>query len=152
MEFFSGNDMNAEMVIQTIRSLGGFKSTFYISDLHIQGTVKFSIKFVEGWPVIGRVRFCFAQAPTVNMTARTIYKKGVDVSLIPGLANWVEKTLATALVQTVVEPNMLVVDMERLVSNMMWPDPRSQLARANGNGLAQHLYNLKNTHIALGMV
>lgn len=55
--------------------------------LHLQ--VKFSIKFVEGWPVIGRVRFCFAQAPTVNMTARTIYKKGVDVSLIPGLANWV---------------------------------------------------------------
>lgn len=39
MEFFSGNDMNAEMVIQTIRSLGGFKSTFYISNLHIQGTV-----------------------------------------------------------------------------------------------------------------
>lgn len=51
-----------------------------------------------------------------------------------------------------VQPNMLVVDMEKLVSNMMWPDPRSQLARANGNGLAQHLYNLKNTHTALGMV
>lgn len=61
-------------------------------------------------------------------------------------------TLVWAFDLVSVQPNMLVVDMERLVSNMMWPDPRSQLARANGNGLAQHLYNLKNTHIALGMV
>ena len=47
-----------------------------------------------------------------------------------------------------VQPNLLVVDMEKLVSNMMWPDPRSQLARANGNGLAQHLYNLKKSYTA----
>jgi len=33
------------------------------------------------------------------------------VSLIPGLANWVEKTLATALVQTVVEVCDFYVDL-----------------------------------------
>lgn len=40
MEFNSGDDMNAKMSVQTIRRLGGFWTTFYISRLHVEGTVR----------------------------------------------------------------------------------------------------------------
>lgn len=39
MDFCSGDDMNAKMSVQTIRRFGGFWTTFYISRLHVQGTV-----------------------------------------------------------------------------------------------------------------
>lgn len=50
--------------------------------------VKFSVQFVKGWPVLGRVRFCFANTPIVDMTARPNFKNGLDMRFIPGAANW----------------------------------------------------------------
>lgn len=35
---------------------------------------------------------------------------------------------------TFMQPNMLVVDIEKLVTKMMWPDPRPQKSKANSNG------------------
>jgi Ca2+-dependent lipid-binding protein len=43
---------------------------------------------VNGWPVIGRIRFCFAHPPYVQMTARPMYKGMMDVTYIPGAASW----------------------------------------------------------------
>lgn len=122
MEFSSDKEMNAQMTVQ----IRGIKTTFYISKLYMKGTVKFSVKFLKGWPVLGRVRFSFEHTPTVTMTARPYNKNGIDMKIIPGAANWLEETLGTALEQSVVEPYMLVIDMERLVSNMMFPTPKSR--------------------------
>jgi hypothetical protein len=46
------------------------------------------VKFVNGWPVLGRIRFCFAQLPYVQMAARPLYKGGIDVTYFPGAASW----------------------------------------------------------------
>jgi hypothetical protein len=37
MEFASGEDMSAEMSVALCRRYGGFRTTFYISKLHIEG-------------------------------------------------------------------------------------------------------------------
>lgn len=47
--------------------------------------VKFSLNFVGGWPVLGRIQFCFANAPTVNMDARGY---GLYMGYIPGAKSW----------------------------------------------------------------
>lgn len=49
--------------------------------------VRISVKFLKGWPVIGRVRLCFASKPQVTMSYRPIDRNGIDVSLIPVFAN-----------------------------------------------------------------
>lgn len=49
---------------------------------------KISVKFVKGWPAVGRVRLCFAHPPDVTLTARPMTKKGMDMNSVPGAANW----------------------------------------------------------------
>jgi hypothetical protein len=39
MEFASGDDMSAEMIVALHQWFGGFGTTFYISKLHIEGKV-----------------------------------------------------------------------------------------------------------------
>lgn len=50
------------------------------------------------------------------MTVKPIFTHGLDVTVLPGIAGWLEKLLSIAFEQTLVEPNMLVVDMEKFVS------------------------------------
>ncbi|CAM6033293.1 unnamed protein product [Sphagnum compactum] len=126
MEFASGEDMSAEMSVALRRRYGGFRTTFYISKLHIEGKVKVAVKFVNGWPVLGRIRFCFAQLPYVQMTACPLYRGGIDVTYIPGAARWLEATIVTALEQSLVEPNLLVVDMEKIANNAMFSNMTSE--------------------------
>lgn len=49
--------------------------------------VRISVKFLKGWPVVGRVRLCFTSKPQVTMSYRPIDRNGIDVSLIPFVAN-----------------------------------------------------------------
>lgn len=51
--------------------------------------VKISVKFLKGWPVVGRVRLCFASTPQVTMSYKPYNKNFPDVSLIPVVANLV---------------------------------------------------------------
>jgi Ca2+-dependent lipid-binding protein len=69
------------------------------------------VKFVNGWPVLGRIRFCFAQLPYVQMTARPLSKGGIDVTYIPGAASWLEATIVTALEQSLVEVSAFNFDL-----------------------------------------
>ncbi|KAG0603081.1 hypothetical protein M758_10G065000 [Ceratodon purpureus] len=101
MEFVSDEKMNGQMVVQ----VKGVKSKFVLTGLCIKGTVKISVK---GSPVLGRVRLTFEETPIVDMNARPT---GADSFL-----KWLEVTVVAALKQSVVEPYMLVIDMEKLVS------------------------------------
>lgn len=49
--------------------------------------VRISVTFLKGWPVIKRVRLCFASKPQVTMSYRPMDRNGIDVSLIPVFAN-----------------------------------------------------------------
>jgi Ca2+-dependent lipid-binding protein len=55
----------------------------------LRSQVRVSVKFLKGWPVVGRVRLCFASKPKVTMSYRPMDRNGIDVSLIPVLANMV---------------------------------------------------------------
>uniref|UniRef100_A0A3N7EE96 C2 domain-containing protein n=1 Tax=Populus trichocarpa TaxID=3694 RepID=A0A3N7EE96_POPTR len=50
------------------------------------------------------------------MTVKPIFATGLDVTELPGIAGWLDKLLSVAFEQTLVQPNMLVVDMEKFVS------------------------------------
>ncbi|KAH9534804.1 hypothetical protein CY35_17G022800 [Sphagnum magellanicum] len=127
MEFGASQDMSAVLAVQIRRRLGlGIWTSFHISNVHLEGKVKIGVKFVDGWPVIGRIRLCFTTAPFLQMTARPLFNAGVDVTEIPGIAQWLDRIIAFALEQSLVEPNMLVVDVEKLVSELMFPPPPSQ--------------------------
>ncbi|KAH8935387.1 hypothetical protein BDL97_17G024500 [Sphagnum fallax] len=127
MEFGASQDMSAVLAVQIRRRLGlGIWTSFHISNVHLEGKVKIGLKFVDGWPVIGRIRVCFTTPPVLQMTARPLFNAGVDVTEIPGIAQWLDRIIAFALEQSLVEPNMLVVDVEKLVSELMFPAPPSQ--------------------------
>jgi Ca2+-dependent lipid-binding protein len=89
MEFGASQDMSAVLAVQIRRRLGlGIWTSFHISNVHLEGKVKIGVKFVDGWPVIGRIRLCFTTAPFLQMTARPLFNAGVDVTEIPGIAQW----------------------------------------------------------------
>ncbi|CAI9088920.1 OLC1v1023380C2 [Oldenlandia corymbosa var. corymbosa] len=50
------------------------------------------------------------------MTVKPIFTHGLDVTELPGIAGWIDKLLSIAFEQTLVEPNMLVVDVEKFAS------------------------------------
>ncbi|CAN4103025.1 unnamed protein product [Withania somnifera] len=74
------------------------------------------VKFLRKWPFLGRLRVCFVEPPYFQMTVKPIFTHGLDVTELPGIAGWMDKLLAVAFEQTLVEPNMLVVDVEKFVS------------------------------------
>lgn len=47
----------------------------------------------DGWPMIERIRFCFARAPYIDLEAHPIYNSGVDVSDLPGIASYLVRRL-----------------------------------------------------------
>ncbi|KAI3938033.1 hypothetical protein MKW98_018589, partial [Papaver atlanticum] len=75
------------------------------------------VKFLREWPYLGRMRICFTEPPYFQMTVKPIFSHGIDVTEIPGIAGWVDELLGIAFEQSLVEPNMLVVDMEKFVSS-----------------------------------
>lgn len=50
--------------------------------------VLIGVKFVQGWPFLGRLRVCFAEPPYFQMTVKPIFTHGIDVTEIPGIAGW----------------------------------------------------------------
>ncbi|PKA59111.1 C2 domain-containing protein [Apostasia shenzhenica] len=117
MAFLSGKDMSAILAVQLRKSLGlGIWTNMHITGMHIEGKVLVGVKFLRQWPFIGRVRVCFTEAPYFQMTVKPIFNHGIDVTELPGIAGWLDNILAVAFQQTLVEPNMLVIDVDKFVS------------------------------------
>lgn len=135
MNFRSADDMSAILSVKLKKRLGfGMKTKLHLMGLHVEGKMLVGIKFLRHWPFIGRVRVCFAEPPYFQMTVKPIFTRGLDVSEVPGIAGWLDKLLALAFEQTLVEPNMLVVDMEKFVSpqpeNWFFVDEKEPVAYA----------------------
>ncbi|XP_019193765.1 PREDICTED: C2 domain-containing protein At1g53590-like isoform X2 [Ipomoea nil] len=119
---FCTEDMNASLAVKLRRRLGlGMRAKLHLLGLHVEGKVLVGVKFLPKWPFLDRLRVCFAEPPYFQMTVKPIFTHGLDVTELPGIAGWLDKLLAIAFEQTLVEPNMLVVDVKKFAS----PEPEN---------------------------
>ncbi|XP_073110470.1 C2 domain-containing protein At1g53590 isoform X2 [Elaeis guineensis] len=117
MNFLSADDMSAILAVQLKRRVGlGITANMHVTGMHVEGKVLVGMKFLRSWPFIGRVRVCFVEPPYFQMTVKPIFGHGLDVTELPGISGWLDKMLDVAFGQTLVEPNMLVIDVEKFAS------------------------------------
>ncbi|XP_050218084.1 C2 domain-containing protein At1g53590-like isoform X2 [Mercurialis annua] len=117
MNFCTADDMSAVLAVKLRRRLGfGMWTKLHMTAMHVEGKVLIGVKFLSHWPFVGRLRICFAEPPYFQMTVKPIFTHGLDVTELPGIAGWLDKLLSVAFEQTLVQPNMLVVDMEKFAS------------------------------------
>ncbi|CAF2101448.1 unnamed protein product [Brassica napus] len=117
MNFLAADDMSAILAVKLRKRLGfGVWTKLHITGMHVEGKVLIGVKFLRRWPFLGRLRVCFAEAPYFQMNVKPIFTHGLDVAVLPGIAGWLDNLLSTAFEQTLVEPNMLVADMEKFIS------------------------------------
>ncbi|XP_072998636.1 C2 domain-containing protein At1g53590-like isoform X1 [Typha latifolia] len=117
MNFLSAEDMSGILAVKLRKRLGfGITANMHVTGMHIEGKVLVGVKFLQHWPFIGRVRICFVEPPYFQMTVKPVFGHGVDVTELPGISGWLDKLLDVAFGQTLVEPNMLVVDVEKFAS------------------------------------
>ncbi|XP_031102645.1 C2 domain-containing protein At1g53590 isoform X4 [Ipomoea triloba] len=119
---FCTEDMNASLAVKLRRRLGlGMRAKLHLLGMHVEGKVLVGVKFLPKWPFLDRLRVCFAEPPYFQMTVKPIFSHGLDVTELPGIAGWLDKLLTIAFEQTLVEPNMLVVDVKKFAS----PEPEN---------------------------
>ncbi|XP_031257226.1 C2 domain-containing protein At1g53590-like isoform X2 [Pistacia vera] len=117
MNFLTADDMSAIIAVKLRKRLGfGMWAKLHVTGMHVEGKVLIGVKFLRQWPFLGRLRLCFSEPPYFQMTVKPIFTHGLDVTELPGIAGWLDKLLSVAFEQTLVEPNMLVVDMEKFTS------------------------------------
>ncbi|KAL6975558.1 acetolactate synthase [Sarracenia purpurea var. burkii] len=117
VNFRTADDMSAILSVKLRKRLGfGMRTKLHLMGMHVEGKVLIGVKFIRHWPFLGRLRVCFAEPPYFQMTVKPIFTHGLDVTELPGIAGWLDKLLALAFEQTLVEPNMLVVNMEKFAS------------------------------------
>ncbi|KAK1416686.1 hypothetical protein QVD17_25801 [Tagetes erecta] len=122
LNFKTADDMCAILAAKLTKRLGfGMSAKMHLTGLHVEGKVLVGIKFLPKWPFLGRLRVCFVEPPYFQMTVKPIFSHGLDVTEVPGIAGWLDKLLTVAFEETLVEPNMLVVDVEKFVS----PEPET---------------------------
>ncbi|KDP36209.1 hypothetical protein JCGZ_09962 [Jatropha curcas] len=117
MNFCTADDMSAVLAVKLRRRLGfGMWAKLHMTAMHVEGKVLIGVRFLRHWPFLGRLRVCFAEPPYFQMTVKPIFTHGLDVTELPGIAGWLDKLLSVAFEQTLVQPNMLVVDVEKFAS------------------------------------
>ncbi|CAL5022305.1 unnamed protein product [Urochloa decumbens] len=117
MNFLSADDMDARMAVQLRKRVGfGITANMHITGMHVEGKVLVGVRFLRQWPFIGRVRVCFVEPPYFQMTVKPLFGHGLDVTELPGISGWLDRMLDVAFGQTLVEPNMLVIDLEKFAS------------------------------------
>ncbi|CAO2175261.1 unnamed protein product [Urochloa humidicola] len=117
MNFLSAEDMSVVLAMQLHKSVGlGMTANMHLTSMHVEGKVLVGVKFVRSWPFLGRVRLCFVEPPYFQMTVKPLINHGLDVTEFPGISGWLDKLMDTAFGQTLVEPNMIVINVEKFVS------------------------------------
>ncbi|PAN45382.1 hypothetical protein PAHAL_9G114700 [Panicum hallii] len=99
------------------KSVGlGMTANMHLTSMHVEGKILVGVKFVRSWPFLGRVRLCFVEPPYFQMTVKPLINHGLDVTEFPGISGWLDKLMDTAFEQTLVEPNMIVINVEKFAS------------------------------------
>lgn len=117
VNFVSADDISAIFAVKLRKTFGfGMLAKLHMTSMQVEGKVLVGVKFIPTWPYLGRLRVCFAEPPYFQMTLKPLSSYGLDVTELPGVSGWIDKLLSDAFEQTLVEPNMLVVDVEKLVA------------------------------------
>jgi len=117
MNFLSAEDMSVVLAMQLHKSVGlGMTANMHLTSMHVEGKILVGVKFVRSWPFLGRVRLCFVEPPYFQMTVKPLINHGLDVTEFPGISGWLDKLMDTAFGQTLVEPNMVVINVEKFAS------------------------------------
>ncbi|XP_073155770.1 C2 domain-containing protein At1g53590-like isoform X2 [Henckelia pumila] len=135
VNFVSADDMSAILGVKLRKLLGfGMWAKSHLLDMKIEGKVLVGFKFLPCWPFIGRLHVCFAGPPYSQITVKPIFTHGINVSEFPGIAGWIDNLMALVFEQTLVEPNMLVVDVKKFCSpqpeNWFFVDAKEPIAHA----------------------
>ncbi|GMJ13821.1 hypothetical protein like AT1G53590 [Hibiscus trionum] len=118
LHFLTADDMSAVLAVKLRKRLGfGMWAKLHITSMHVEAKVLVGVKFLRQWPFLGRLRLCFVEPPYFQMTVKPIFTHGLDVTEVPGIARWLDKLLSLAFKETLVEPNMLVVDFEKFATS-----------------------------------
>ncbi|KAJ4765529.1 Calcium-dependent lipid-binding (CaLB domain) family protein [Rhynchospora pubera] len=118
MNFLAADDMSVVLQATLRKSVGfGLTTNMHVTGMHVEGKVLVGVRFIRRWPFLGRVRICFAEPPYFQMSVKPLIKHGMDVTELPGISQWLDSLLDVAFGQTLVEPNMLVIDVEKFVSS-----------------------------------
>ncbi|XP_025794436.1 C2 domain-containing protein At1g53590-like isoform X4 [Panicum hallii] len=117
MNFLSAEDTSVVLAMQLHKSVGlGMTANMHLTSMHVEGKILVGVKFVRSWPFLGRVRLCFVEPPYFQMTVKPLINHGLDVTEFPGISGWLDKLMDTAFEQTLVEPNMIVINVEKFAS------------------------------------
>ncbi|RLN16063.1 C2 domain-containing protein [Panicum miliaceum] len=117
MNFLSAEDTSVVLAMQLHKSVGlGMTANMHLTSMHVEGKILVGVKFVRSWPFLGRVRLCFVEPPYFQMTVKPLINHGLDVTEFPGISGWLDKLMDTAFGQTLVEPNMIVINVEKFAS------------------------------------
>ncbi|KAI3411505.1 uncharacterized protein J3R85_017931 [Psidium guajava] len=117
VNFLNTDDISAIFAVKLRKAFGfGMLAKLHMTGMHVEGKVLLGVKFIPTWPYLGRLRVCFAEPPYFQMTLKPMSSYGLDVTELPGVSGWIDKLLSVAFEQSLVEPNMLVVDVEKLVA------------------------------------
>ncbi|KAI8004279.1 C2 domain-containing protein [Camellia lanceoleosa] len=73
------------------------------------------VKFLRHWPFLGCLRVCFVEPPYFQMIVKPLFTHGLDVTEFPRVVGWLDELFVVVFEQTLVEPNMLVVDLDKFV-------------------------------------
>nr|ACL52955.1 unknown [Zea mays] len=117
LNFLSAEDMSAVLAMQLHKSVGlGMTAKMHLTSMHVEGKILVGVKFVRSWPFLGRVRLCFVEPPYFQMAVKPLINHGLDVTEFPGISGWLDKLMDTAFGQTLVEPNVIVINVEKFAS------------------------------------
>ncbi|PKI49107.1 hypothetical protein CRG98_030453 [Punica granatum] len=121
--------MSSILAVKLRKRLGfGISTKLHLTGMHLEGKLSVGVKFTGKWPFLERIRVCFAEPPHFQMVVRSVSAHGLDVSELPGIAGWLDKLLSGAFEETLVEPNMLVVDVEKLAASQQGGSQQQGLA------------------------
>ncbi|KAF7849847.1 hypothetical protein BT93_L0213 [Corymbia citriodora subsp. variegata] len=117
VNFVSADDISGIFAVKLRKTFGfGMLAKLHMTGMQVEGKVLLGVKFIPTWPYLGRLRVCFTEPPYFQMTLKPLSSYGLDVTGLPGVSGWIDKLLSDAFEQTLVQPNMLVVDVEKLVA------------------------------------
>eukprot|EP00897_Mesotaenium_endlicherianum_P009830 jgi/Mesen1/8876/ME000530S08279 len=119
-EFLADKEMVAVLAGQTRYRTGfGLWGNCHVSRLQVEGKLKVGVTFVADFPYISHVRISFASAPYIA-----------------------DKMLTTALELSLVEPNMLVLDVAKLLKRFTIGQPGSAM-EAPAAGPAEEFFSVE---------
>ncbi|GAA5948387.1 hypothetical protein JCM10213_004407 [Rhodosporidiobolus nylandii] len=84
-----------------------------VEDLMFAGTMRVKMKLMNNFPHVQTVDLSFMQPPEFDFVLKPI---GFDLSLIPGLSNFITSTVHSSLAPMMYHPNTFTLNLEQLLS------------------------------------